>query len=484
MNFTMDFKKSLDLILSVEDRLDVTRFLWQGIHVWPMVRRQLWFSQLRDAPERFYRHPDEPLELRNIRLTTESAQALDAVSGRYRGLFLTRIGDSVQDGSGKYFNRFADPFIQSFEATCPFGKVEVIQDASLAREPRVCPCLYLDCTTTDVQVIEDAHKFIDGFSALQEAISSVYGFEMDERVIVKNMYEAFQYAEVCTDCIERIGVEIALTTYYYNPVGMGLALACKKTCIPLVDYQHGKQGKYHGMYSHMTHAPEQGYAMLPDCFWTWGEESRDNIQKWLPENSAIKVVVGGNVHMARWKAGLDAEDAPSGKALDEYVCDRQVVVMSMQKIEDPLPESLMRAIKESPDSWLWLLRCHPLHTELYSPMLDALEARYPSKVEWRLASSVNLFSLLERADHHVTCWSSVCYEALSFGIKTTLIKPVGKKLYEEYVQQGLFDYAESGKKMLERIQAGFHGVKQSEQTPYIVTDLPLAEETICSILSS
>jgi hypothetical protein len=94
-----------------------------------------------------------------------------------------------------------------------------------------------------------------------------------------------------------------------------------------------------------------------------------------------------------------------------------------------------------------------------------------------------LYALLRHADHHVTGWSSVAYEALSFGVPTTLIHPTARQLYPDYIAHGHFRYAAEGEALCRSIETAERPATE-EENPYIVSDLGFVRASLDALLAT
>ena len=76
---------------------------------------------------------------------------------------------------------------------------------------------------------------------------------------------------------------------------MALSLACSRLKINLVDYQHGSQNDFHPMYSNWNSVPKEGYEIIPDYFWMWGNIFAKKIKIWSSIINKHNTFVGGNL---------------------------------------------------------------------------------------------------------------------------------------------------------------------------------------------
>ena len=173
------------------------------------------------------------------------------------------------------------------------------------------------------------------------------------------------YSRYFEKMFKAIGAKAVFFVCYYYMMPMAIINACKKLGIVSVDIQHGKQGKYHGMYSYWTNIPSGGYELLPNYFWCWGRESKNNIEK-SRQNSVDNhwSIVGGNRWLATWLEGKsDIFENNIAQNFNEILSDkRKKILVSLQLFNEtiPLPEHVIETMRHSPSNWLWLLRLHPL----------------------------------------------------------------------------------------------------------------------------
>ena len=81
------------------------------------------------------------------------------------------------------------------------------------------------------------------------------------------------------------------TLCYYSDVVFALNIACSLNKVKSIEVQHGPQPISHAAYSHWTNLPLSGYAMLPNIFWCWDDNSVSILSKWnhkLNNHKAIK----------------------------------------------------------------------------------------------------------------------------------------------------------------------------------------------------
>ena len=51
---------------------------------------------------------------------------------------------------------------------------------------------------------------------------------------------------------------------------------------------------------------------------------------------------------------------------------------------------------------------------------------------------------------NITLWSSVCIDALEFNLRSIIIHPEGKRIYSDEINEGIFDYCDNEKDLIEK----------------------------------
>jgi hypothetical protein len=236
---------------------------------------------------------------------------------------------------------------------------------------------------------------------------------------------------------------------FYALHGFAFVVACRRAGIPVIDLQHGVQGRLHYAYAGWERVPPGGYALLPDRFWVWSDDEAQAIAEWAPEGAG-RCLVGGNLELQSWRTdrgrvgrradGTGGADVTSPLRADD---DPFVLVALADEESDRDLERLLDAIAAAPASWRWGLRCHPADPDV--PRWErAAAARGPARVEVRASTELPLFALLDRADVLVTRASSVVIDAAAVGVPCVIVDPIGAELYAEEVAAGRARVARDG----------------------------------------
>lgn len=501
----MDVQRVVEGLHEVERRMDVTRLVWRDILVWPLLRDAINAhvnaaqnlvasepAERRDGPAakaplwtRAWRRWRRSQEMRH------SARRLTAAASDR----LLVVTDSVYHTdllNNEWYDRFADPLMEIL----PRGQAIKVDLSN-----RVAGACHVPSVTADLRECHnivsgrlrrlsgrdgDPATAIAGYGELLGHLRDVFGIDaLDPKTLMATLIR-FEVLARHFETIFRQGRPKAVfVVCYYALERRAITHACRRLGVRVVDIQHGKQGRFHHAYTHWSRIPSRGWDALPDVFWVWGEESADNIVRYMPKACAHhRPVVIGNLWLAFWKADhafeLSAAHTRYLGGLAKF--DRRILV-SLQPISQPLEPALLAAMAAAPAEWRWLIRLHPNMRSERAKIAEGLERVAPGRFEMDMATEVPLYALLKSATHHVTGWSSVAYEALALGVPTALVHATALQLYEQYIADGHFAFAHDGKELAEFVQFA-DGVSKPEARPYIRADLGEAKSALARLLSA
>jgi 2-polyprenyl-3-methyl-5-hydroxy-6-metoxy-1,4-benzoquinol methylase len=403
--------------------------------------------------------------------------------------FLSRLEDYTDKSNGKFYNRHIDPIIDLIKKELSLVKIELLNHETQRTNPRFERTTFLQNPIQNQFLEGNKTSSISNFSDFALHVEKISKrIDLNEFVFIEQVNLLKCYSQYFEKIFQVIKPKAVFFVCYYYMIPMAIIKACKKLGIVSVDMQHGKQGKYHGMYSYWTKIPSGGYELLPDYFWCWGSESKINIEESRPNTIDYHLpIVGGNRWLATWldrKAGVFENDI----AKDFYTIlekKEKKILVSLQPFDEeiPLPEHVIEAMRHSPIDWIWLLRLHPLRRQDEDRIKALLTQNGIQNFEIHHSTVSPLYSLLKIADHHITYYSSVCYEALVFGVPTTIVDPSGLVLYEDYIKKGIFNYADTESALLSSIKKANPKKQILEEIPYIETNKNLAQEALKIIVN-
>lgn len=489
----MDPLSAIELITKIERDADVNAARIDDILLWPLIRLLLWQRLLAPAIDRSAHpratpvaHPLLPYSLRRLGARWRRARELRALGKQnpVDALFISRALDHTDEIGGCSYNRYLDPLIEFCRERHRCVKVELIAAGGLANKRRQEPTIFLTPPSRlDNQTTPPAATGINSLTAAARATAGAAW--PDEALLSRLARKLWQERAFFRAVLDTVHPRAVFLVCFYDPTTMALIAACRQAGIPTVDLQHGKGGSNHGMFTHWIRMPREGYALLPDYFWTWGAASSRNIAAHRPPGvQRHRPLIGGNRWLAKWREGPPDNLTPeAGHFTAGLRGFEKVILFSLQPIAEPLPAHVLDAMRQSPPGWRWLVRMHPHQTAQRDRLLSQLSAAGCTNCELDLSSQIPLYALLRATHHHVTCWSSVGYEAAAFGVPTSLLHTTGAQVYAEQLDDGWCAPALDAATLLEQIRNGMQVSPGGKREPYIQTDDSLAEAALTEIFS-
>lgn len=485
----MKLQDVVEVLYHLEAEFDVTGLKVDEVCVWPILRQEIAHKLRNQSSHLSGGGNAKGLKFVVRRLMLAFINFLrphgDMNCKNNKVWFLTGAHYHTEVLNGVYFDRFADPLIDLL------GKHRVLKVEALTarkdKRPRHNLPVYIDLRSAMARAQSHAEKHlfykIERYAEFASIAQKITKSDLpNESDVLLSFLQIREMKIQLVAALRRSCPAAVFVVCYYSTVGLALTWAARSLGIPVIDVQHGKQGKFHVSYTHWSRLPQDGYDMLPDYFWVWGEQSLRNIEAHMPIPRARHYpVVGGNLLMTQWKNfnvnSLDAERDLFTQHLRDF---DKTILITLQPIPSPLPDHVLTAIKDSPPTWCWLIRMHPTMTKHRDELSIKLDAYAPGRFEIDMASRLPLYSLLSQVDHHLTGWSSVAYEALEFNVPTTIFHETGAALYKEDIATGVFKYAESPKGLIAALS---NDSKVARSEPYIIADADHVHRTIEGLLN-
>lgn len=482
--------KFLEKINFVENFFAIEIFCNHKVQIWPLIRLE--FAMLWQEKERA--RPSPSPKKRKIKLNTEWAQRLlsrgPLLSWARRQCFnfgkkqasgwpkadwgaLLASSKMTRIGENQWNHIFFDPLQNVLEPK--FQRLDLFWNDTSEKSikpDRVAPLISLakrfkhffrsPVSKAEKKVFEQIAEHLGLHQANLRRIKKQAGFIL-----------ALSY--IFEGALKTAGIKAFFLVCFYQPIGFALALACRKLGIPCVELQHGQQGDVHPMYTHWERPSKKVLQMLPSDFWVWGEESASRIRKWGNPANGFQVWVGGNPRLVQ--AIAEAKADYRSRRWNRPISR---VLISLQFTE--LPDFIWETINIT-EQVEWWLRIHPRFLSEKEAFQELCKNKIKSKTKWLVTNSrENIYNSLKIVDLQLTGWSTTAYEALFFDVPTVLIHKNGLDAMANYIEKGIFKYAENSAALNEIIKNP--NFKKSTEDNYIEADPPRIKKTFQSILQS
>lgn len=470
--------EACEVLLRLEQENDVNNFRVGEIVLWPLLRHCIWTGLLQAeqlkkpnthaAASRLVSKAREISSawIRNIRHPFD----VDRTAKPHTTIFFVSRPVYLQglEHTNLYFDRIVDPLLFMARHRDAVAKAYIGNLPTDRRlffpggrfRPKKAPCP----AKANVETVDRWLKRLAGQAGIDhEHLKSCFftawsGFE-DWRWFGRSMFRR----------IPRLR-QLYLTSWYF-PDMMGLTAAAKEIGIAVTDIQHGKQGKYQGMYSWWSRVPKEGYLMMPDRFWCWGRPSCEDILRTSPDRTTHRPVVGGFPWIDWYRTFINPTS--SRRTQDK------IILFTLQgpqgANEEPIPEFIVDFLKNGLNSdWRIRFRNHPN----FAAGLDYCSRRLSGVDSHRFETcdgSRNLYDELLECSHHITAYSSCGYEAEFFGVPTLLFGKEARRIFETDIASGRFAWTPGTTEELVAWLAKAGAVmERGARSPYIESSLSLA----------
>jgi hypothetical protein len=484
----MELREVCDILVKLERENDVNDIELRGLKIWPLVRQHIWVELVWSAGS-------EQIAATRVRRTAEAylRRAKEDLVARYRSgsevdtsatmLFVSRPTNiQTLRGSGLGFDRIVDPlfFLAHNRARAQKFYVGTTDPA---------PALYLPAGN----LAAPYPYWGAGLEGKAQQIGDLFvqaGLNRDKALAsfaIKFAALRKWYDVGRATFGKSLDLKVLLVSAWAFPDTMGLIAAAKERGVTTIDVQHGKQGRYQGMYSWWTAIPPDGYQMLPDSFWCWGEASCAHILDSSPARSTHRPFVGGYPWPDFYRKFIGQGHAVDATQTAGTPSTRVLFTMQGRAGThvEPIPEFFVDFLK-SPGARETVIRfrCHPNATDGTSYCRQRLREVSASRFEIS-EGKTNLFDELLWATHHVTAFSSCGYEAELFGVPTLMFGEEARSIYAEEISTGRFTWTDGADEAFSSWLMREQPATTDTAAPgprYVVSSIEKADEALQALL--
>ena len=443
-------------IVELEERAIATDLTWSSINTWPLMRYCVWVALMSEdavtpspeqqaTPTLLNKIGDKFICLvpileklralgRILRLSLADIKIPNASHADI--MFISRPVYLQNLPNGKFFDRVVDPLISvlgkgwKFEKlyTTMFGNRGVLQ----------FPANVIHARKVRAPQIPKAHQI-----ALEQ-LADLTGLDAPnfQTRYVQALHQFSTWLHRGEQLFaHRSAIKKVYVTSWYFPDMMGLIAAARLKGIRVIDVQHGKQGRYQGMYSGWTKIPFDGYTMMPNEFWCWGTPSCGHILASSPKRQTHKPFVGGFPWIEYYKRNVVSSIQANqiGLTAETRLC----VLITTQALipvnPEPVPDFIVEYVRSAPRDVYFIFRCHPNDAPCSEYIKKRLAGVSPACYQIDQGNG-NLYDQFLISTHHITAFSSCCYEATAFGIPTLLFGEAASKIYADEITSGEFSW--------------------------------------------
>ena len=454
----MNRVKVIELIHSIENDINLEALNINGTNIWPVLRifiaNSCYKCKLNSSTTsnktNYLNFIGNLNSLGNLakgivmsgwQYTTSTLEPVDAV-------FLTYSTCRNYLKGYSWYDIFCDPYIEIFQDQNITSLCLELAPEQEYRLPRYKPTFFIQNT---INFYTAKGKFLNIFEDDEDKelthqlaqisnlikIYSQTNISVSTNIIHLQIKKLFWLANFFEKLLLRLNPSVAFVINYYSLVGMAFNLACHRREILSIDIQHGVQGKYHCAYAPWHNIPENGYDLLPSRFWCWSQVDKNLIQEWAPSTVTYhQAIAGGNLWLNQWKDD-NHELVKTYDSLTKSIVEKNVskkhVLLTLQPIQNPLPDWILHTIKAMSDRTHWWIRLHPGMIRNSKEIKRKLNSHKIDNFEFYQATYLPLYSILRCIDLHVTQWSSTVLEAAEFQVPSVITHPNGENIYGDQI---------------------------------------------------
>lgn len=435
----MDIRQAYTQIVELEMLQIATHIEYESVNIWPLIRHCLWFELVQAKPYKqgLFKNEDTSAWrsfLHHTHNLLDQAKNTDLFFSRDSNkAFFSRPTYLQLLPNGQLFDRIVDPLMFVSSGDFRFEKFYVSRRAQKgalrfpARTLIPTPTkIYAPVTSRDLDALKElaslAHLEVSRFLVrLSQALSSFIRWrDLGLKLFAKRPQIR----------------EIYLASWYF-PDMMGIIAAAHEHGIKVIDVQHGKQGKYQAMYSGWQVPHPGGFKLMPDHFWCWGQRSCDHILRSDPDRINHRPFVGGFPWIDYYLKNISTEP------MAERNTPRRTILITIQPPQsnnyEPLPDFIINYIVSGDHNDFFIIRCHPNDPNGVEYCKQRLSG-VSTDVYDLDPGDVNLYEQFRKTTHHITAYSSCCYEASVFGIPTFLFGVDAYHIYRGDIEAGEFSW--------------------------------------------
>ena len=439
----MLFKDRIQAVIdlnALEKAYPVHRWKLNGIHLWPILKRELFFFEFRKSQAAKKKKAGGLIIKKGLALVKRKTAA-------YYQLFTLKLhpSDFVFAGApahrvtwnGKAYNRYFDPIITYLNSKnvnsylteyYPIDKKTVFHQDNFIAGATLYPAFKkAHALSQDWLQLAKEPAFQDFLLALRLKFPD---YESDlEKKLLPVVDAIASWRDLYLYLFKRTKPKYAVGLCYYTHALFGMNVAASELGIISVDMQHGGQGKLHPAYT-FSKVPKEGYNTLPKEFWCWDSSSYGHIKSWT-KGKAHQVKLIGNPWFAFLK---EAEKSFEGN----FQGDKKLILFSHQPLVPALDPYLIQSIKETRGNYQWWIRLHPRISKAEKEAIEILLKGHGifENVELQKATYLPLPIILNQTAVHLSKYSGTIIESVMSGVPTIILGEVGHHTFSQFIEEG------------------------------------------------
>ncbi len=472
----MNIKKISDFLVDIESTVPINEIKYKNIHLWPLIRSYIYGSLLADEQSK---RPIVSVKKEGNWLNRLKSKklhqkiAIKEVKKQHFNdetnfLFWSRTSDHSDTVDGLPYSRHTDPYFELFNKQFKCLKLEIG-----SKNKRKNKTIFFPNWITllpDYDKIRYDHISTRTLTLINNKFSAYSSKEIPDSYISSKILKIINLSRIFKEILKKVSPKAVFIVCYHDENTSAVILASYELKIPTIEIQHGQQGIYNSQYCRWTNMPKDGYSLLPNYCWMWGDKSKENVLADRNDNQSNPIpIVGGN----RWLSKkISQKDDLIGDSLIQKLKKCQVVTIATQPFSDInllIPDFVYDVIDKLPLDIKWIVKLHPNQLNQIDDITRLIKQKTSKRtILVREILDFALYDILEVTNFLITQWSSVIYECQSFNNIPVVISETGKELFSNKINDGYFLYAKDESSLTEILQKE-HNLPNDPE-PYIKHD--------------
>lgn len=444
----MTRKEAVDILNQFEAKHPVEKWVVDGVHVWPVIKINLFFLFLKKIDIR-YREKDDSSEAhnknnlimkayrllnssfllfclifsKNIKKPTVLCVENNANRSIYQGDYINRLFFPI----AKYLrNKYPEFLIKYFNGSQ--GEGTYPKDEAIMFTGKYFHIIGLIHLFRKSEVtLPQYEKFNKEFGKMGLNIIDDDQFFKNTLSMVKNINQIKYLTKLI---IRKKNVKMIFELCYYSQPSYGVNVAAKELGVKTVEIQHGGMGPEHIAYSGWSKFPIAGYEVMPSTIWLWSEVDCELVDMWIKKQNYHAYILGGNPWITYliedYKQNID-------KILEG---NKKKILYTLQS--HSIDKYILETISQTCHDFQWFIRLHPRKLNAKKTILQQLtDFGVETMVEIDISTNMPLPILLSKIDLHISAFSGSISEAAMLNKLTIIIDEIGVSSYQKYIDTGM-----------------------------------------------
>lgn len=439
-------KEVLNKLLKFEDDYPVNTWKLYGFFIWPVIRisyglkiiQSNFLSSENQLSSGGSTHITDTLNIisNSISNSTKDSSKNQTLNKKYDLVFLNASSTRYFQLNNKWYNPFSDPFV-NYLVTDGLQSL-ILEYPDIKKIPRNNPSKYIGVGISLMSLNALIEKKIErtDLSLLNKFDEFLSEVNLSSDFFLIKILRVYNYSVYYERILKKTKPSVIIVEGFYSYIAMGMVLAAKRLGIKCIDVQHGVQSENDFLYSHWYKLPAKGYGVLPDIFWCWSLEEKENIDKWAKDFNVCTAIVGGN-------PVLEINEVDKYENNEQLFHSDAVKILYTHQADFELSELFVEILKSSPDNWKWYVRFHPQYPEAKQKILEKFPSYNFKNVVIEKISELPLPVILKKMNLHITEFSSTVLEAETVGVPSIVLSEYGRSLFNKQIGKGIAKYVTS-----------------------------------------